>query len=183
MPSSVRLYRRSMYERLEQIAADWNKLSYCRFVIQAEREINPDWLEDVDFNFSTLETIRGYTGEDLMTDTGRPDRNLTMYFIQVKKQWNEDPARHYVQLYVVEHEAIQMQKPTKTRPERSRSVLYHFLETLRGRGAVGLVTRRMNNGMAGLQEAKDRIQDSVRISRVDSAIEEILQQNARIQGR
>jgi hypothetical protein len=183
MPSSLRLYRRPMYERLERLAAEWDKLTYCRFCIQAEREVNPDWLDDLDFNFSALESIRGYSGRELMLATGRPDRNLTTYFTTIRNQWNNDPAHHYVQLYVVRHEGIVTRKPTKEKPERSHAVIYNFLETLRGRGAVGDVVRRFDDGMAGLNEAKDRIRDSIRISRVDSAVEQILEENARIQGR
>lgn len=183
MPPSVRLYRRATCERLERIQLKWNKLPYCNFVIQAELEMNPDWSENPELNFSNIESIRGYSGRDLILEDNRVDRNLVYYFGQRRNEWNNDPRNHYRQLYVVPHEGVQMLKPTRKKPDKSRSVIYWFMETLRGRGAVGSVNQRFDDGIAGLQTAQDRIRDSMRVSRVDVAVDEILEENRRIQGR
>ena len=170
-----------MYDKLERLQLKYDKLNYCRFCIQAEVEINPDFLENLEYNFSVFESIRGFTGRELMNEDGRPDKNLVYYYDKARHLWNKDPAHHYVQLYVVRHEGVESVRPTRTRPDKTRSVIYNFLETLRGRGAVNDVNKRMDDGISGLRATQDRIRDSVQVSRVDSAIDEIIEENERIQ--
>jgi len=181
-----------MYRQLERLARKWKKLTYPRFVIQAESEINPDRTNDPDDNFSIPESVRGwiapiplrYRSDDLRTyvdHLGRPDRYAIGYCNGYRRSWNEDIRHHEAQIYVVKYRILETHPATKRKPEYSVPVTHSYLQTLRGKDSVRQIDRHFVDMMGGLEEARERVQPCIDEDAVDRAIEQVLAENERIQ--
>jgi len=194
MPAHRRLYRPEMYRQLERLARKWKKLSYPRFCIQAENEINPDRTNDPDDNFSIVESVRGflspkplshpYRQGDLrifIDSLRRPDLYAIRFLNNQRRIWNEQIENHAVQLYRVFYTIIETHAATRRRQEYQIPMIYDYLQTLRGRESVRQVDTHIHNTIAGLEERSAMVHTCLNTGLVDSEIERVLEENRRIQ--
>lgn len=194
-----------MFASLAQISKKWSRLSYPRFCVQAENELNPPpRRNDLSHNFSIAESVRGWlvskpingpvraNNPDLrqyIDNLGRPDKYALGYCNNSRHRWNDDPGHHTVQVYRISYrfEELKYNKPASTRGRpRSRDqevieVIYDFLQTLRGRNPVGQLQEHLENEIGGLGATIERIQSCTDTRAVDRAIEQVLQENVAIQ--
>lgn len=191
MPVHRRLYRPEIYTTLARISKKWPKLSYPRFCIQAENEMNPDRLNDPICKFSIVESVRGWLSakpvrsivrqiEDLrlyVDSLGRPDPYALRWCNNARRRWNEDVLNETRNIYRITYTVLESRRNSET-----VEVYYDFLETLRGRRSVGQLEEHLDNGIAGLQETRERIQRSADTRAVDRRIVETLEENRVIQG-
>ncbi len=194
MPRHRRLYRPEMYRQLERLARKWKKLSYPRFCIQAENEINPDRTNDPDDNFSIVESVRGFLSPKPLSHTyrqgdlriyidslRRPDLYAIRYLNRQRNIWNESVEGETVKLYSLPYPVVETHAARRNQPERNERVIYDYLQTLRGREAVNSVDTYISNTINGLEDRRAAIRIGLNVRTVDRGIEQILEENRRIQ--
>lgn len=187
-----RLYRPDSYRELARISRKWSRLNYPRFCIQAMHEMNPDWLNDPDMNFSHTEAVRGYLSPKplayrkgdlrLFIDSlGRPDKYANENLKRQIFYWNQQIANRLNMIYIYSCEVEEIIPATARREERRMLVNYDYLRVLRGKDFVGRVDGHIDNTIGGLEERKEWIRDSIDGRKVDRAITAVLRQNEHIQ--
>ena len=195
MTQHKHLYRPEIYLQLQRIARKWPALDYPRFVIQAERDMNPERTNEPDDNFSIMESIRGFLSpkpirarvkmsEDLMfyeDSVKRPDKYARGFCDRSRYRWNKDPSNKVRQIYVIYYDTMEIHKQTKRKAAYQIDVVYHYLRVMRGVYHVRQMDKHFDNQMNGISNKREIIQACLNTKAVDRAIEETLQENDVIQ--
>src|SRR5512134_738916 len=185
MPINRRLRRRWMIQSLSRIARKYKNLTYPRFVIKAESEINPERLNDPDVNFSRIESVMGWVApiplnlrpseiRVYVDSMDRPDLYTLRYCDRARLEWNEDPAYYPLFIYRIHVDAIEETQATKTRPRQEVPVVYHYLRTMRGRDEVRQVDGHIANTIEGLEDRRASIQAAENIREVERVRQRVL---------
>lgn len=189
MPTRVRVYRPEMVRDLARLKrTKWSKLPYCNFVIQAESEINPDFLDEPDVNFSEVEAVGAFItpiplryrtpNTDIriyIDDFGRPNLYHIRFFRSQRVCWNQLARNHARMIYPMYYDVTEITK------SRTREVTHTYLQTLRGQQRVRQLDTHLINTIEGLEDRRLAIQTSIDTNLVDRAIAEVLDENRRIQ--
>ena len=155
-------------------------------------EMNPDFTDNPDDNFSIVESVRGYIAPrplnarspDIrlyMDQLGRPDLYAIRCLNRQRNAWNNDIAKHSTMLYVFHHDVKEVYPATKKLPERIVEATYDYLRVLRGVDFVRQLDEHIHDTISGLEARATTIRDAVNIRAVDSAIDSVLQENREIQ--
>lgn len=178
----TRLYRPKMVAWLESYRDAHPDAPFCPFAIGAYKRLNPDFTKLLNKNFSQLEAIAGYTGTFLLIDNRRgttlvPDRNLTYYFIAIRKSWNDRARNTVAQLRSNPYDFETVKRPTKMSPDGNISTItYRFLEPERGDDAVDLSQTDLDNSISGMRKRSSALDECRDIQAVDIRIEEIIKE-------
>lgn len=189
-----RLFRPETRGALRLIRRRWKTLSYPRFVVQAEREMNPERTLEPEDNFTIWESVAEWIRpipirlreDDIRTyidGYGRPDSYATAYCNGRRREWNENIANYPVQIYRVYYDYTKIIPATKRRKERREPVTWDWLQTLRGRDSVRQVDTMFVNMIDGLEERRQAIQSCENARTVDQRIDEVLRENEAIERR
>lgn len=184
-----RLVRREIIRELARLKRlKWSKLPYPRFAIQAESEINPEFSNDPDVNFSEAEAVGGFitpipvryrtpvTDIRLYFDEiGRPDLYSIRFFRKMRLEWNKDRKNITSMVQCFRYDVVEVQRNRKV------MVQHEYLQTLRGRDRVNQLGSHVRSTIDGLEGKFEDIQMSADPRTVDARIEEVLRENERIQ--
>jgi hypothetical protein len=187
-----RLNRPEIYRQLERFQRKWNKLDFVRFLFQAESEMNPEHTNEPDNNFGLYESVRGfltripvrrrpYRARQYLDNLNRPDK-YAIYWANVQiRKWNLDAAHADRLVYKVPYIIQEVHPATRRTPEYTMSVWHDYVQTLRGEYAVRQIDSKLVDVGEGIEEARLRIQSCVDEKRVVAAVQEVLNENERIQ--
>lgn len=154
-----------MIQSLSRVARKHKKLDFARYVIEAERELNPTRTNDPDNNFSRVEGISGYIiprplnlrPADIriyMDQLGRPDLYARRYCDNTILRWNKDPR--YYPLYI--YSSVPVNAVEVTPRGRQVEIVYHYMRTIQGRDEVRAVDGHLASTIEGLEDRRASVQ-------------------------
>lgn len=154
-----------MIKYLAAIARRHKRLDFCRFLIQAERELNPTRSNDPDVNYSRLEAIAGYIIPRPLNmrdnyirvyvdGLDRPDLYARRYADNEIRRWNQD-VRYYP-LYI--YSSVPVDAIEITPRGRRIEVVYKYVRTIQGKDEVRAVDGHLASVVEGLEERRANVQ-------------------------
>jgi hypothetical protein len=195
MPRHRRLYRPEIIRILARFSRKHPRLSYPRFVIGAYDDLNPERTTNPDDNFSIAESISAWMtpktiqfrqriSEDLrvyIDQFNRPDLYARRYCTKARLNWNKAKEHATRQIMRVFYQVNETHAASKRRAEYTIPVIHDYLKVVRGAHDVRQIDIQLHNGIDGLEQRSDIIQNCLDVRSVDRAIAETIAENNEIE--
>lgn len=152
-------------------------------------ELNPDFTDDPDDNFSILESVRGflspkplnspYRHGDLrlyIDSLGRPDAYALNRLNRQRLEWNQGFEGSTLRLKRVFYPVKLTHPATKRRAEYIEPVLYDYLQIVRGKQAVAQIDQHLQNMTDGIADVREDLQRCANTRDVDREIQRVLKE-------